>query len=229
MLACPPKREIIVPVLLDYDLYYPDEARRQGLEGTVQVRVLVNRNGRAEDVAILESSGSYLLDSAAVRTAQTFVFSPAMLGDAVKKAWVLVPIEFKFREVNYEEWLAEVEMMHHRIAKEYDKDDVEKLYNIYKQMIFAPWDVHDLEFNDYIREMVIESAARVWTGFWSSYPARIILFVDIINRYPDSFTALKARADLSSFLEKEKTTMRYELSPAQADTIVNRIMKAIEF
>jgi TonB family protein len=220
---------MVVPVLLDYNLYYPDEARRQGMEGTVQVRVLVDRNGRVEDVAVQRPSGSQLLDSAAVRTAMTFVFSPAMLGDVAQKTWVLVPIEFKFRDIDYEEWLAEVEMMHRRIAKKYDKEAVEQLYDLYRQVIFSPWDVNDLEFNDYIREIVVARAARVWSGFWSLYPARVILFVDIINRYPDSFTALRARADLSRFLEKERTVMRLALSPAQADTIVNRIMKAIEF
>ena len=229
LIACPARRDVVVPVLLDYDLYYPDEARRQGIEGTVSVRVLINRSGRPEEVVVVRSSGSYLLDSAAVRTAKTFVFSPAILGEEVKRTWVLVPIEFKFREVDYDEWLTEVQIMQRKISKKYDKDVVDDLYDLYKQMIFSPWNVKDLEFNSYIKEIVVDRAGRVWDGFWSDYPARIILFVDFINRYPDSFTALKARADLSGFLEKEKIAMRHALDGARADTIANRIMEAIEF
>lgn len=228
-LSCPARREIIVPVLLDYDLYYPDEARRKGMEGTVHVRVLVNRNGKSEDVVIIRSSGSHLLDSAAVRTAKTFVFSPAMAGEEAQKTWVLVPIEFTFRDVDYEEWLAEVEIMQRKIAKKYEKEAVEELYDLYKQMIYSPWDADDVEFNYYLKEMVVDGAAGVWDGYWSAYPARIVLFVDIINRYPDSFTALKARADLSNFLEKERVAMRLALNAEKTDTLVNRIMKAIEF
>jgi TonB family protein len=209
---------VLVPVLLDYDLYYPDEARRQGIEGTVHVRVLVNRSGRPEDVMITKSSGRNLLDSAAVRTAKK-----------AQKTWVMVPIEFKFLEVDYEEWLAEVEIIQQRISKRYDKAAIDELYVLYKQMIFSPWNARDIGFNDYIREVVVDRAAQVWEGYWLIYPARVVLFVDIINRYPESFTALKARADLSNFLDKEKIVMRQALDPAQTDTLVNRVMKAIEF
>jgi TonB family protein len=229
LFSCPTRRDVVVPVLFDYDLYYPDEARRQGMEGTVHVRVLINRSGKAEDVVIMKSSGSYILDSAAVRTAKTFVFSPAMIGEKVQKTWVLVPIEFKFRDIDPEEWLAEVEIMQRKISKKYDKGVVDELYDLYKQMIYSPWNAKDVEFNYYIKEMVVDGAAWVWEGFWSEYPARVVLFVDIINRYPDSFTALKARADLSNFLDKERITMRHALDPEQTDTLVNRIMKAIEF
>lgn len=219
----------MVPVLLDYDLYYPDEARRQGMEGTVQVRVLINRSGKSEDVVIVRSSGSHLLDSAAVRTAKTFVFSPAMTGEKAQKTWVLVPIEFQFREIDYEEWLTQVEVIQRRIAKKYDKDAVEELYDLYKQMIYSPWDADDVEFNLYLKEMVVEDAARIWEGYWSAYPARVLLFVDMIKRYPDSFTALKARADLANFLDKERILMRHSLSPENCDTLFSRIGKAVEF
>lgn len=216
-------------MLLDYELYYPDEARRQGIEGTVHVRVLVNRSGTAEDVVIAKSSGRPLLDSAAVRTAKTFEFSPAVMGEKKTKSWVLVPIEFTFQEINYEEWLTEVEITRRRIEKTYDRDAIAELYELYKQMIFSPWEVQDLEFNYYVKEVVVNKAAAVWDGYWSAYPARVLLFVDIINRYPDSFTALRARADLGDFLETEKITMRHTLDPASCDTLLNRIDEAIKY
>ena len=227
--SCTAKREVYVPVLLDYELYYPDEARRQGIEGTVHVRVLVNRSGKAEDVVIAKSSGNLLLDSAGVRTAKTFEFSPAVMGERTTKSWVLVPIEFTFQEINYEEWLTEVEITRRRIEKTYDRNAIAELYELYKQMIFSPWEVQDLEFNYYVKEVVVKKAAEVWDGYWRAYPARVLLFVDIINRYPDSFTALKARADLGDFLETEKITMRHTLDPATSDTLINRINEAIKY
>ena len=226
---CAVKRETVVPVLLDYDLYYPDEARRQGMEGTVYVRVLVNRSGKAEEVIIVKSSGSYLLDSAAVRTAKTFTFSPAMIGEEVLQAWVRVPIEFTFRDIDYDQWLAEVEVMQRRIEQKYDDDAIEDLYDLYRQMIFSAEEGQDFEVNDYIKIAVVERAALIWEGFWRVYPARVLLFVDIITRYPDSFTALKARADLGKFLELEEIAMRHVIGPHQADTLVNRITEAIEY
>jgi len=228
-ISCPVKRDLLVPVLLDYDLYYPDEARRQGMEGVVNVRVLVNRGGKTETVVIMKSSGNSLLDSAAVKTAKTFKFSPAMVGEEVMRMWVMVPIEFKFREIDNDEWFSEVEVLQRRIANEYSKDLVDELYDLYKQMIYSPWNPGDIEFNYYIKAVVFDRVAHVWDGYWSEYPARVMLFVDIINRYPDSFTAIKARVDLSSFLETERIAMRLALDQSKADTLINRISSAVEY
>jgi TonB family protein len=228
ILSCPARKDLLVPVLLDYQLDYPDEARRQGMEGTVNVRVLVNRSGRTEEVAIVKSSGNLLLDSAAVRTARTFLFSPAVVGENEAQAWVMVPIEFKFREVDNVEWLTQVEVLQQRIQKTDDEGAIEELYEMYRQMIFSPWDVRDIAFNQYIRDVVTERAARVWDNSWALYPARVVLFVDIINRCPDSFTALKARADLNRFLEQEAVNMRRHLGEDRADILIARIKEAIE-
>jgi hypothetical protein len=151
------------------------------------------------------------------------------MGERRTKSWVLVPIEFTFQEINYEEWLTEVEITRRRIEKTYDRNAIAELYELYKQMIFSPWEVQDLEFNYYVKEVVVKKAAEVWDGYWRAYPARVLLFVDIINRYPDSFTALKARADLGDFLETEKITMRHTLDPVTSDTLINRINEAIKY
>lgn len=229
LFCCSAKKEVLVPVLLDYHLDYPDEARRRGVEGTVHVRVLINRGGTVEETMIAKPSGNFVLDSAALRTARTFRFSPAMLGGEALQTWVMVPIEFKFRGIEYTEWFAEVEVLQRRIERKYDRDAIEELYELYRQMIFSPWDARDLEFNDYIKAVVIESAAKVWDGYWLVYPARVVLFVDIISRYPDSFTALKARADLNNFLEQEKIEMRHALDPFRADSLISRILEAVKY
>jgi TonB family protein len=44
--------------------YYPDQAAANGEEGTVAVRITVDRNGRVSSVSLLERSGSQWLDAA---------------------------------------------------------------------------------------------------------------------------------------------------------------------
>lgn len=44
---------------------YPDEARRQGIEGNVTLRFSVDRSGHVIEVTVLRGSGSRILDSAA--------------------------------------------------------------------------------------------------------------------------------------------------------------------
>jgi len=74
---------------------YPAAARRNGEEGTVTLRVLVSAEGAPREVALERSSGSSLLDAAALATVKTWRFSPARRGGEPQEAWVLVPIVFR--------------------------------------------------------------------------------------------------------------------------------------
>ena len=60
---------------------YPDTARRDGKEGRVLLRVLVNEEGRTASVEVNRSSGVESLDQAALEAIQRWRFSPARLGD----------------------------------------------------------------------------------------------------------------------------------------------------
>jgi protein TonB len=46
---------------------YPDQARREGLHGDVQLTVTLNRDGSIKNIDVIESSGHALLDAAAQR------------------------------------------------------------------------------------------------------------------------------------------------------------------
>ncbi len=73
---------------------YPATARRQGQQGRVMLRVLVNAAGGADQVEIRRSSGHGMLDSAALEAVRQWRFVPARQGDQPVAAWVLVPITF---------------------------------------------------------------------------------------------------------------------------------------
>ncbi|MBB1075871.1 energy transducer TonB [Rhodoferax sp. 4810] len=74
---------------------YPTSARQQGVEGTVQLRVLVNASGQASVVQVARSAGANALDQAAVQAVRRWRFQPARRNGAAISAWVQVPIRFK--------------------------------------------------------------------------------------------------------------------------------------
>jgi protein TonB len=75
--------------------HYPLEARRAGEQGTVTLRVLVTREGRAARVDIEKSSGSNRLDAAALEAVKAWRFVPARQGQDAIESSVLVPIVFR--------------------------------------------------------------------------------------------------------------------------------------
>jgi periplasmic protein TonB len=74
---------------------YPREAMRDGLTGTVTLRVLVDVDGKPIDVQIESSSGHRMLDVAAKRhVLAKWRFKPAMQEGQAVQAIGLVPIDF---------------------------------------------------------------------------------------------------------------------------------------
>jgi periplasmic protein TonB len=73
---------------------YPLRARRDGVEGTVKLRVLVTAAGAPGRVELEASSGSAALDRAAEDAVRSWRFVPARRGAAAIDAWVVVPVIF---------------------------------------------------------------------------------------------------------------------------------------
>lgn len=75
---------------------YPRDALRNGIEGTVQLRVLVDETGHVLDVQIERSSGDHQLDTAArEHVLHRWLFQPAQRNGVPMRAWGRVPIEFR--------------------------------------------------------------------------------------------------------------------------------------
>jgi protein TonB len=94
-----PKGPSRPPRVLNWtDPPYPEQARQQGVEGTVVVRLAVGTDGAPSDVRVFRSSGHAALDDAAVAHVRRARFAPALKdGKAVP-----MPMTFrvKFRLVN---------------------------------------------------------------------------------------------------------------------------------
>jgi protein TonB len=74
---------------------YPVQAIRQGITGKVVLRIEVDANGRPVDGRIERSSGSRLLDQAALKfVLAKWRFVPAQSGGQAIASTALVPIDF---------------------------------------------------------------------------------------------------------------------------------------
>ena len=74
-----PVAEVFVPpsFLFRQEPAYPERARRAGAEGVVGVRIALAADGSVRQVELTRSSGSRLLDEAALAAARASTFSPA--------------------------------------------------------------------------------------------------------------------------------------------------------
>lgn len=74
--------------------YYPDQARRDRVQGIVQLVFAMERDGTVRDVWVRASSGSSILDSAAIETVRNAQPLPRIPADLPDQLNVLIPIAF---------------------------------------------------------------------------------------------------------------------------------------
>jgi periplasmic protein TonB len=77
---------------------YPRIARIRGYQGNVLLDVLVNGDGKVDDVKIFKSSGHPVLDRVAKSTVKHWLFEPGRIGEKKVDMWVRVPIRFELME-----------------------------------------------------------------------------------------------------------------------------------
>jgi TonB family protein len=78
----------------DIDLYYPQESRAAGEEGTIKVRACFDLKGRVATREISESSGNVRLDEAAIRFARAFMFQPRTRNASLEPGCALFAVKF---------------------------------------------------------------------------------------------------------------------------------------
>jgi TonB family protein len=74
---------------------YQEKARREGIQGTTVVQMLIDVTGYVCDVKIIKSSGNKLLDKAAYDAAMKSTFTPAEMYGRKVRVWVARPIKFQ--------------------------------------------------------------------------------------------------------------------------------------
>lgn len=73
---------------------YPEEALKNGLEGTVYVKIWVGTEGKVMD-AVIQKSDDAIFNQASLDAAKQFQFTPALKDGTPVSVWVTVPFKYK--------------------------------------------------------------------------------------------------------------------------------------
>ena len=79
---------------------YPKLSRKRKEQGTVQLLLLVKRDGQVADIKIQHSSGFDRLDQAAVQAVKKWQFTPAKQDGKAIDYWYEMPINFSLNQPN---------------------------------------------------------------------------------------------------------------------------------
>lgn len=86
----------VQPELINYVTPdYPPMARASGTTGKVVIKAFVDKDGKVIDARVYVSSGSAMLDDAAVRAAFKNTFKPGIQNGIPVRCWVAYPVAFR--------------------------------------------------------------------------------------------------------------------------------------
>lgn len=78
---------------------YPELARKAGLEGTVWVKLWVDKEGKVRDVVIMKSA-SEIFNQPAIDAAKQWLFTPAMMKTGPVSVWISLSFNFRLSNAN---------------------------------------------------------------------------------------------------------------------------------
>ena len=76
---------------------YPELARRAGLEGTVFVKIWVDKEGKPRKALVIKSDAE-IFNQPAIEAAMKFVFTPAIMNNGPVAVWVSIPFKFTLKK-----------------------------------------------------------------------------------------------------------------------------------
>jgi TonB family protein len=86
------------PELLEFQPpVYPKNLRERDIEGKVIVKLLIDKEGKVQEIQIFESSGYKIFDQIAIKAVRQWRFKPARKGNQQRVSWVLIPINFQIK------------------------------------------------------------------------------------------------------------------------------------
>ena len=77
---------------------YPEQAKRRGIEGRVVIQAVVSADGRTASASVATSSGSQVLDQAALVAVRSYRFSPASRGGVAVQGVAELPFTFRLQK-----------------------------------------------------------------------------------------------------------------------------------
>ncbi len=73
---------------------YPFKARERAVEGVVQVKMLINRDGSVAQLQVLDSRPEGVFEEAVKKALPRWKFNPGKIQGKAVTAWVVVPVRF---------------------------------------------------------------------------------------------------------------------------------------
>ena len=202
--------EFIVPTLTrNYTPDYPAEAMMDGLEGSVEMNLLVGEDGTVDKAVVVRSSGFSILDVAAIQFAKKLKYNPAQKQGKPIEVWVSRVMHYQLVDRSFvpREYMNTITALIGSVdesqGKERDrvlKTILDRYEGLAKYLAKYP----NLNYNEYLQRIIRNDILEEWKALWKNWPLHYLLFHDFVLRYPDQEDLNRRAIDrLTYYMKKD--------------------------
>jgi TonB family protein len=187
---------------------YPLLAMRDGLEGSVEMNLLVDRNGDVKRAVVHRSSGYEILDIAAKEFAKKLQYDPARKEGKPIEVWVSRVMHFQLVEKAFlpSAYVDKIKSFSELAFRSSDKIKYQALRHIlecHEELSEYLGQKPYLNYNRHIGLFIDPKIYQEWKELWEDWPLHYLVFHDFILRYPDSGLKSRAVNSLLYFINKD--------------------------
>lgn len=159
------------PTLLkEAELVYSQEARANGLQGKVDMYLLVTEKGGVKQVKVVQSSGYAILDDAATQYGKNLKFKPATREGKPTGIWVTWSVDFCFETVEtmfiLKEYVTKVKAkfrLAERCSGKKRESILGELLKLHEQFVQQLSEKPGFNYNPYIQEFLEPRVYEQWS------------------------------------------------------------------
>ncbi len=194
-------------------LLYPKSAQENSYTGNAKVIMVITETGNVKDAAIAVSSGSDILDSAAVRFCKNMLFNPALRNNkpVYSRMQITVKYDLSGQAWDAKNYVTAVLNYYERIRQlnyfitgnnRAEKNEIEdNILNWHNEFVKNMTDV--MNFNFYVQQVIKSDLSAEWKNDWDTWPLSFLLYHDFIQRFQDYSDILKVKALLKNALKED--------------------------
>ncbi len=167
---------------------YPRIAQAESTTGNSKVILLIGKDGKVENVDILESTGSGILDSAAVSYCKKLLFSPAQRNGEDVSSRMEWGIQFAIVDQNWDPYIYVRDVLD--LYRMYDRAQPSNQLEIEDEILakhnnFIENMRDALNFNVFVDAVISTQLANQWKEDWDSWPLSFLIYQDFLQRFKD--------------------------------------------
>jgi TonB family protein len=175
----------------EFVLDYPAEAMLKGVEGNVEMNLLVDKQGSVKRTIVVKSSGYDVLDNAAIHFAKKLEYHPAMKQGKPIESWVSQVMQYQLVDKSYvpAEFIDKIQLLNASVMGSTGKGRerlLGQLLDRYEGLAKYVTNNAQLDYNPYIKQLIKNSIYEEWQELWNDWPLHYLVFHDFILSYPES-------------------------------------------